>query len=359
VLSVFGSFSLSALAFVFALAAGAVWAAGIRLSDATDVLLERFGLGQALGGLILLAVVTNLPEIAITASASLSGELGIAVGNILGGIAVQTAVLVFVDAFGVRGDRPLSYRAASLSLVLEGTLVIIVLAVTVMSSQLPSSLIFGRVTPGGLLILVCWVVGIVLLYKAQRRLPWLEEREPPGSQRVPKGIARARKDRDARNKGISTNQTLAFFAVASVITLIAGVALEQSGELIAGRIGMNGILFGSTVLAAATALPEISTGLASAKLGDYQLAVSDIFGGNAFLPVLFFLAGLLSGQAVFPQLRDTDMYLIGLGVLLTSVYIYGLIFRPQRTVLRMGLDSLVVLALYLLGTAGLALVGQG
>jgi cation:H+ antiporter len=314
-LSVFGSFPLSALALVFALAAGAVWVAGIRLSDTTDVLLERFGLGQALGGLILLAVVTNLPEIAITASASLSGELGIAVGNILGGIAIQTAVLVLVDAFGVRGGRSLSYLAASLSLVLEGTLVIIVLAVTVMSSQLPSSVIFGRVTPGGLLILACWVVGIVLLYKAQRRLPWSEEREPPGSQRVPKGTARARKDRDARNKGIGTTQT--------------------------------------------TALPEISTGLASAKLGDYQLAVSDIFGGNAFLPVLFFLAGLLSGQAVFPELRDTDMYLIGLGVLLTSVYIYGLIFRPRRTVLRMGLDSLVVLALYLLGTAGLALVGQG
>jgi cation:H+ antiporter len=268
-------------------------------------------------------------------------------------------VLVLVDAFGVRGGRSLSYRAASLSLVLEGTLVIIVLAVTVMSSQLPSSLIFGRVTPGGLLIVVCWVVGVLLLYKARTRLPWMEEGELPGGQQVPMGTARARKDRDARNKRISTHKTLAVFAVASVITLVAGVALEQSGEAIAGRVGINGILFGSTVLAAATALPEISTGLASAKLGDYQLAVSDIFGGNAFLPVLFFLAGLLSGQAVFPQLRDTDMYLIGLGILLTCVYIYGLIFRPQRTYLGLGLDSLVVLALYLLGTAGLVLVGQG
>ena len=354
-----GSLSLWALTFVFAAAAGAVWAAGVRLSDTTDVLLERFGLGQALAGLILLAIVTNLPEIAITASASLSGQLGIAVGNILGGIAIQTTVLVLVDAFGVRGGRPLSYRAASLSLVLEGTLVITMLASTVMSSQLPSSLIFGRVTPGGLLIVVCWVVGVLLLYKARTRLPWTEEGEPPGSQQVPKGTARARKDRDARNKGIGTPRTLAVFAVASVITLVAGVALEQSGEAIAGRIGMDGILFGSTVLAAATALPEISTGLASAKLGDYQLAVSDIFGGNAFLPVLFFLAGLLSGQAVFPQLRDTDMYLIGLGVSLTCVYIYGLIFRPRHKVLGLGLDSLVVLALYLLGTAGLVLVGQG
>ncbi len=348
-----------ALTFVFAAAAGAVWAAGVRLSDTTDVLLERFRLGQALAGLILLAIVTNLPEIAITASASISGELGIAVGNILGGIAIQTTVLVLVDAFGVRGDRPLSYRAASLSLVLEGTLVITVLAFTVMSSQLPSSLIFWRVTPGGLLIVVCWVVGVLLLYKARTRLPWTQEGELPGGQQVPKGTARARKDRDARNKGIGTPKTLAVFAVASVITLVAGVALEQSGEAIAGRIGMDGILFGSTVLAAATALPEVSTGLASAKLGDYQLAVSDIFGGNAFLPVLFFLAGLLSGQAVFPQLRDADMYLIGLGVSLTCVYIYGLIFRPGHKVLGLGLDSLVVLALYLLGTAGLVFVGQG
>ena len=206
-------------------------------------------------GLILLAVVTNLPEIAITASASLSGELGIAVGNILGGIAIQTAVLVLVDAFGVRGVRSLSYRAASLSLVLEGTLVIIVLAVTVMSSQLPSSVIFGRVTPGGSSS-SCAGWSALCCSTRPKASALVGGAGAPGSQRVPKGTARARKDRDARNKGISTTQTLAFFAVASVITLIAGAALEQSGEIIAGRIGMNGILFGSTVLAAATPCPR-------------------------------------------------------------------------------------------------------
>ena len=121
---------------------------------------------------------------------------------------------------------------------------------------------------------------------------------------------------------------------------------------------MSGVLFGSTFLAAATALPEISTGITSMRMGDYQLAVSDIFGGNAFLPVLFLMASLLSGVAVLPQAHDTDIYLTGLGTLLTAVYIYGLIFRPRRRVLRMGLDSVAVLVLYLIGLAGLVALGR-
>jgi len=107
------------------------------------------------------------------------------------------------------------------------------------------------------------------------------------------------------------------------------------------------------VLAAATSLPEVSTGLTSVRNGDYQLAVSDIFGGNAFLTVLFLLASLLSGQAVLPRAQDTDIYLTAVGALLTLVYLVGLIFRPQRRIARMGVDSLVVLVLYLLSIGGL------
>jgi len=147
--------------------------------------------------------------------------------------------------------------------------------------------------------------------------------------------------------------------VAAGVTLVAGVVLEESGTAIAGHIGMTGVLFGATFLAASTSIPEVSTGLASVKLGDYQLAFSDIFGGNAFLPVLFLVASLLSGQAVLPRAQRTDIYLAGLGILLTTVYLYGLIFRPQRQVLNMGLDSVVVLVLYVLGIVGLVAVAHG
>jgi cation:H+ antiporter len=348
---------LAALLALFGVAAAIIWVAGIRLSDTTDVLSTRLGLGEALGGLLLLAVATNLPEIAIVASAALGGDLGIAIGNILGGIAIQTVVLVVLDVWGLGRRVGLTYRAASLVLVLEGVLVIVVLVVAIMATRLPGSLIVLRLAPGDLLIVALWGVGVWLVGKARRGLPWHDAHGgAPDGQDMPMGMAEHMKEIAAREAGVSTRRTVVGFGVAALATLAAGVVLEVSGDAIAGRIGLSGVLFGATVLAAATALPEVSTGLGSVRLGDYQLAVSDIFGGNAFLPVLFLLATLLAGRSVLPLAQDTDVYLAGLGILLTAVYVAGLIFRPRRQVLGMGLDSLVVLVLYGLGTAGLVAV---
>ena len=143
------------------------------------------------------------------------------------------------------------------------------------------------------------------------------------------------------------------------MTLVAGVVLEESSTAIADHLGLSSVLFASTVLAAATALPELATGLASVKIGDYTLAFSDIFGGNAFLPVLFLPATFLSGQSVLPQAKNTDIYLASLGALLTAVYIYGLIFRPKRQILSLGIDSFVVLLMYIVGVIGLFTIVRG
>ena len=107
------------------------------------------------------------------------------------------------------------------------------------------------------------------------------------------------------------------------------------------------------MLAAATSLPELSTGLTAVRQGNDKLAMGDIFGGNAFLPVLFLVVTLISGKAVLPQAQATDIYLTALGALLTTVYLVGLVFRPRRQILRMGVDSFVVLVLYAVGVVGL------
>lgn len=350
------SLPLAVLLLIFAGAGAVIWVAGIQLSKQTDVLDDRLHLGSALGGLILLAIATNLPEIAITVSAAASNNIGVAVGNILGGIAIQTVVLVILDVFGTRGTEPLSYKAASLALVIEAVSVVAVLAVVIAGSQMPNNLVAFRLTPAPILIAMIWILGLVLVRRSQKGLPWHQQGEAPGGQEKPKG--HSKKQTTQRNSQLSTGASVLIFSVAALATLGAGVALETSGNAIAGHIGLSGVLFGATFLALATSLPEISTGLASVKQGDYKLAFSDIFGGNAFLPVLFLVAVLITGRPVLPQAQATDIYLTALAVLLTLTYILGLIFRPKKKILAMGMDSLVVLVLYLLGVVGLFAVAS-
>ncbi len=221
---------------------------------------------------MLLAVATNLPELAIVVSASLGGDLGIAIGNILGGIALQTVVLVVLDVWGLGPRVGLTYRAASLVLVLEGVLVIVVLVVAIMATRLPASLVVFRLAPGDVLIVALWGVGVFLLSKARLGLPWHESSGgAPDGQDAPMGTAEQRRDAMAHQSGVSTRRAVLVFAVAALATLAAGVVLEVTGDSIADRLGLSGVFFGATLLAAATSLPEVSTGLGSVRLGDYQL----------------------------------------------------------------------------------------
>jgi len=268
---------------------------------------------------------------------------------------MQTVVLVALD-FALSGEKPLSYRAGSLSLVLEACLVVAVLSFSILGTQLAPSLVFARVTPQNLLICITWLAGLWILKRAKNGLPWQAKGTAPGAQAEPGGHSQSRKDAKSKQKGESTAKVVVKFVIACVATLIAGYTLEQAGDHIASHIGMSGVLFGATVLAASTSLPELSTGITSVRMADYQLAMSDIFGGNAFLPVLFLVASVISGTSVLPHANNSDVYLATLGIVVTAVYMFGLILRPTRRVVRMGWDSWLVLILYAIGICGLLFV---
>lgn len=355
----FTGLALPYLLAIFLAGAIAVWKAGTSLSDQTDVLSKHFGLGEALGGVILLAVATNLPEVAITVSAVFSNNIGVAIGNILGGIALQTVVLVVLDVSMPERHRTLSGMGISLMLAVEGLLVILVLALVVMATELPASGTFVRIEPGALGIAVAWIAGVWLIGKARKDLPWrLAGEDLPDRQGSEQGSDGESGNNGQDSPATGIGRSMMMFVAASIVTLIGGVLLERSGDAIATHIGMSGVIFGSTVLAASTALPELSTGLSSVRIKDYQLAVSDIFGGNAFLPVLFLLAAIISGKAVLPHAQNTDIYLTSLGMVLTAIYVFGIIFRPKRIVARMGVDSLLVLIIYVVGIIGLFVIAS-
>jgi cation:H+ antiporter len=343
------------LVLVFVAGSGATWLAGILLSKTTDALDSRWGLGDDLGGLVLLSVAGSLPELAITISAAASGNLGLAAGNLIGGIAIQTMVLVLCD-FAVGPERPLTYLVGRLTPVLEGLLVIMLVALVEMGALLkPSTAIGGVVSPASLGIVVIWILGLYLINRASKDPRW--EITMPGSKPGRHRRERMQPEQPHPFGSWSTTRVASLFGLASLVTLVAGVALEESGNELANRAGINGVIFGATVLATATALPEISSGIAAVRLGDHALAMGDIFGGNAFQVCLFLVADLVAGKPVLPSAAgNLNAWLGALGVALTAIYGFGVISRPEHTHLRLGPDSVLALVLFGLGIAGLFVI---
>src|SRR5689334_3745570 len=220
------------LLLIFLASATAIWVAGIGLSSTTDALDAHFGLGSALGGLIILSIATNLPEIVITISAALGGKLDLAVGNLLGGIAIQTLVLAVLDA-GIGKRTTLTYIAASLLLVIEGVVVVAVTVAAIMTAQLPSSANLAGISPGSVGVVALWVGGLFLIARSRSNLPWKAEATgaSPGSHPAKRPMPKKHREHSFRT-------VVLIFAGAAVATLVAGVLIEESGSELAGRVGL-------------------------------------------------------------------------------------------------------------------------
>lgn len=293
-----------------------------------------------------MGIVTSLPEIAITTSAALSGHLAVITGNLIGGIAIQTLLIVLFD-FWVKGKRPLSYLAGSLMLVLEAFFVIVMTLLALGGTFWHGPLVLGRVNPVSISLLLAWICGLFIIYKARNN-----ERLNYAPEDAFKGRSHKERRETYQHPFYSKKSNLyvlTLFFISGVAILIAGVFLEKTGTAIAGHIGMATGIFAGTVIALMSALPEISTGWESIRINDNALAISDIFGGNAFMPALFILADLLAAKSVLSAAAPADYVFGVMGISMTAIFLVAFIIRPKKSLLSLGADSWAVIAIYLIG----------
>jgi len=352
-----GGLSTPVVGVIFLAATAATWFAGLFLADSTDVLDDRFHLGEAIGGLILLGIAGTLPEVAITASAAIRGNLSIAVGNLLGGIAMQTLVLVLMDLTS-RSKTPLTSMSRVLEPIIEAEFVILLVSIALLGPLPPSTVAIGSMSPISILLVIVWVGGLIVLNRAKKSERWQAAAEAVAPHLTLPAPEPTQDVRPNRFKDASTRVTVAGFAVAAIVTLVAGVGLERSGDALATAWGVNGVVFGATILAAVTALPEISTGIRAVRLGRVGLAMGDVFGGNQVQMTLFLMADILARRPVLPMVTTGPTWLGGIGVVVTAIYALGLVVRPPKKLYGLGIDSWIVFLFYLFGVAGLIRISQ-
>ena len=323
---------------LFVAAASGVWVAGTSLAGYADEIADRRKLGKAFVGLVFLATVTELPEIATTFTASISGNAPLVLNNMFGGIAMQTAVLAVTDGLLIRGALTSYPRKPTHAL--EAAFLVFMLALLLGLCIVGDRSIGFDVGIGTVILLGAYVLTVRFLRTYDKRRDW-----------TPAEIRRDtfRKRRAVRKYADLTMRTLAVRSVvASLAILVCGVTLVRTSESLALQTGLGSSFIGVTVLAAATSLPELSTTIAAARLGAFSMAISNIFGSNLIMLALLLPADILYREGpILNAAGQPEFLALIAGILVTAVYIVGLLTRQKPKVFGMGADSALVLALYI------------
>ncbi|NNE85502.1 MAG: sodium:calcium antiporter [Alphaproteobacteria bacterium] len=338
-MALLSTLSLSANLALFTVLAAVVWFTGTRLSYLADAIAKQTGVSRAIMGLIFLAAITSLPELVTTSAAAIKGDAALALNNILGGITMQTAILAVADAIAIRVT--LSSFPRKPTPILEGAILILLLTTTLVIISIGETPLFFNVGLGATLLASIYFISIRVLNRYDKDHPW-QPVNLPEPEDVPQILPlHALHDLPLRTLIMQS-------CGVAVVILVCGILLVETSAAIADQSGLGSSFIGVTLLAATTSLPELSTTIAAVRMGAYTMAVSNIFGSNLIMVFVLFPADFFYREGVIlNEAGETAQLALLSGIVVTTIYIIGLLIKKKPRIAGMGLDSILVLGVYL------------
>ena len=327
----FSSLILSITA--FGIAALVIVIAGCQLARQADTLADRTGLGEALFGVLLLAGVTSLPDLAATLSAALDARPDLAMSNVMGSMTANLAFLGVADIIYRRAN--LEHAAASpVNLMLAGLL--IVLLTLPLLAILTPTVTEWSVHPITPVIVTAYLFGLHLVHRTRVKPMWF-----------PRMTQQTVSDEPEKHHG-GGSLTLWFgFIGMAVVTGMAGWILMEAAKGIIDQTGLSETLVGGLFTALATSTPELVTTIAAIRIGALTLAVSNIFGTNCFNMLVVAAADAAYPHgSIYHDMAPVQMMWGLIGILMTAILLLGMVRRETYGIGRIGFESALILGIY-------------
>lgn len=324
-------------------AAVVIWIFGKRLTVDLDAIAVERKLDHAFVGMLMLGGITSLPELANTITSSSIGSPALGINNLLGSAAINVFLLAVADAFvGRKAVTSIVARSSTMMMAAQCMTVLVVIAFVLTIGDIAiAGLGAGSVTISVLAVFSFW-----LATGHDQRSHWRVSPANGGAREEPQPEPRS---------GVANLWSRV--AVSGALIFAAGYALSQSGDAIAEQAGLTSSAVGFGLIGTVTSLPELVTVMTALRLSRPEMAFGQILGTN-FVNLSFFAVSDLAyaGEPVLNTLGSFEVLAALLGAVLIGVFMVGLLEHRDRTIGRMGIDSAVVIVLFVLGVALLALV---
>jgi cation:H+ antiporter len=330
-----------------AVCAALILFSGSRLSQYGDMLAEKTGMGRTWIGIILLATVTSLPELATGVSAvTVAGAPDIAAGDVLGSCVFNLMLIGLIDLFYRPGPilsqvEPGNTLSAGFGILLIGIASWGLLLGT--QESISWGLWIGPSTP---IILVVYGIAVYRVFRFERE----------------RMAAYVKAEAEALQYGeVPLQKIYQNVVLHGGVVVAAGIWLPFIGSRIAEVTGWGTTFVGNLFVAASTSLPEVVTSFAALRLAAPDLAIANLFGSNLFnmailaIDDLAYVGGPLLSDVSFYHLFSATTALI-----MTGISITGLIYRARKKAwATLSWDGATLVVLYLLNAYLLFTVGPG
>jgi cation:H+ antiporter len=256
-----GGLSITLLTIIIAISIILLWRGADWMIEGVVGFAERTGLPKIVIGATIVSLGTTTPEAFVSVMAAWMGNPGLALGNGVGSIIADTALIFGLTCIlsRVPVDRYILNRTGIVQ-VGVGTLLVAISVVAWVT--MPGEPVLDRWVGG--LFLVLLAVYMYLTYFWSQKRSVLETAH------------------ELLEQGDSTSAVKSLFMITGGLFLVVAGAriLVPSSVEIAGRIGVPEDIIAATMVALGTSLPELVTAIAAVRKGHPEITVGNIVGAD-------------------------------------------------------------------------------
>ncbi len=299
-----------------------------------DILSERLNVGKVWIGIVLLGIITSLPEAvsSLTAAVFLNAP-DLAVGNMVGSNNFNLCLILVMDIVYRQGavtNRIHFIPANVYPAVFSLTLVFLIISEIWLGPQ--RMITVGFLGLASVLVFPGYFVFMKILSRNQGG-----EAPPSGAGETP------------RVSSVSMTQVILNLAGSALLVVVGAVWLANTADTIAEVTNLGRTFVGTFFLALVTSLPEMVVTISAVKLGALDLAVGNIFGSNMSNMFIISVCDLFYWKGpLLAMVSARHLITAFSSVLLTLVALAGMRSGRKRTWAGVGWDSWTIGFFFLL-----------
>ncbi len=292
-----------------------IWRAGDFFSPAATYIQNKHDIPQSIKAAVIDAIASSFPEFCVAVIAVIMiGRAEVGIASIVGSALYN--VLVIPAAAGLVAASPM---VISKEVVWRDN--IYYLGVTLLLGAM--LWLFPNEWGAGVavLFLLAYLGYVFLLHKDFKKA----KKQHPDSHE-PDILEIKTEDEDELEL---TSEKKAWMWIAGMMIVMGGAShlLVESSLALGDLLGIDGVIMGFVVIAAGTSVPDTALSVISAKKGQYDAAISNVFGSNIFdiciclsIPILLALA--MSGEQTAIDLPQLGLIWSLIGATFLAVYLF-------------------------------------